>query len=154
MENTNIDINDWNETVNIAKKIDEERIRKCANSMVYKIPLYSFKTNERNYYLCDDEFDEKIKLESYIYVNIIDERFVKEIITGFVYPIIDLEKNCSDWISAFVRYNAYTEEVGLFTLSYNRILMTKRIKMDELEEYLSVDRQVAMDNLKSKKLIK
>lgn len=164
IENVKVSSKEWNEAVNFVNELNKKREKEkqelresYLKQEIYKIGLYNFNSEEIPYYILDNELEEKINLNNYIFVNIVDRNHVKEIKTGKIYPIVNLKKEKENWISSVVDYSCSKEEIGQFALSKNKFLPTKNYSLAELEVYLtdeiSVDENI-LNNIESREKIK
>lgn len=130
---------DFKKKYNILPEIiKNQEIKRNQNlsSNVYKIPLYSFANADYPYCVEDNQFENVFEFNKNIFATVIDDSHIKEIKTGLVFPIVDLLKTNDKFSSSIIMYSSLTEDDFVFAVSKNKFLITQKLDLNELIEYL------------------
>lgn len=118
-------------------------------SIIYKIPLYKFKSSDRPIILDDNVFDEVFEYDKVIFAQVIDSNHIQEIKTKKIFPILELSKKDDRWNNAWVKYAEQAENYSQFPISENRFIKTRNFGIDELVAYMSLDESVISDYIEN-----
>lgn len=124
------------------QRVMKEKENRKKSKNIYKIRLYNFTSDTRPYYLVDGTFNDVFKFDKYIYAVEKDYNHVEEIRTGKVFPIVDIEKESSDWKSSYIKYSDDNSKYQNFSIRKNFVLKADPINLKELENYLKCDEEV------------
>lgn len=124
-------------------KIEQSReeLAKYKSSIVYNIDLYSCKFSNMPVYINDEDFNKFFKTNYNIFVTWLDSKHVKEIRTGIVFPIVDLDNGYFSKDTSKIKYNINSDEnCDLFAISYNEIVLKdKKFDLNKLINYFNED---------------
>jgi len=155
MKKSNADMEAMQEALQFVNKLKEKRelverknmIKKIC-LVVRKVYLYTFKS-EMPTYVDDDKFADLFKYYRCIYATILDESHVKEVKTGRIFPILDLQKEDDRFKSSLVARGCILREAEYskgFVFSENGLLECESLSgkkdLDDLSKYLSLPENV------------
>lgn len=114
--------------------IDEKNIN-AKSSIIYNVDLYTIKSSNIPFYVDAEEFEKTFKFFHNIFVTMPDNEHVKEIRTGLILPIVNLDKGYSRDEPNINNNTDSDDNYALFAIRYKKKLIAHEMDLNQLLDY-------------------